>query len=487
MEQNPRDELLQRFRQALKRPVVERYFDEDELVELYDYAGDLNDDYIQMEVLFCGARLYPDSAALSERRALLYLDTTIDDTDTPSPAAALYLADNPEVASPLFDIIRLETNHPDDVRGALDFLLSQYDTFGDEEVVRLIELASELGEFQWVKDNLAILRTKVSYLPGLLYEVMCEADERMDDEVVIMLAEELIEVEPFQPGYWITLFRAQARAGRQDDARNTFDSARALATDNPEALMMLAEGVYMSAPYLYDEALEILDGLIAEYPDEFRYTDCRCALYLRAGKADRAVTSLKDFIDAHPTHEAAMRQLVGLNVRDVRRYIDRFYGMTGGEGFSEDTLNELVSVLSLNNSSEAVDALLINACNPAECDPMQFSSWIEALYELGEYERLTIMVDSYPFLDTVLAAIIKGNAVIYSHVVALMKLGRQADADAFIARVSPMLEEAICEAPMPVRLSIRALFTLFDKIRRHPASEKFYWEVFDSLRYGKFR
>ncbi len=62
---NPREELYRRFRQSLSQPVTERYFDEDELVEVYDYAGDISDDYVQMEALFCGARLYPESQALS--------------------------------------------------------------------------------------------------------------------------------------------------------------------------------------------------------------------------------------------------------------------------------------------------------------------------------------------------------------------------------------------------------------------------------------
>ena len=58
-EDNPRKELYNKFKASLCQPVAERFFDEDELVELYDYAGDINDDYVQMEVLFCGARLYP--------------------------------------------------------------------------------------------------------------------------------------------------------------------------------------------------------------------------------------------------------------------------------------------------------------------------------------------------------------------------------------------------------------------------------------------
>ena len=43
-ELNPREELYRRFRESLSKPVLERFFDEDELVEIYDYAGDLNDD-----------------------------------------------------------------------------------------------------------------------------------------------------------------------------------------------------------------------------------------------------------------------------------------------------------------------------------------------------------------------------------------------------------------------------------------------------------
>ena len=62
-EKNPREELYNRFKLSLSRPVTERFFDEDELVEIYDYAGDVSDDYVQLEALFCGARLYPESVS----------------------------------------------------------------------------------------------------------------------------------------------------------------------------------------------------------------------------------------------------------------------------------------------------------------------------------------------------------------------------------------------------------------------------------------
>ncbi len=166
-DENPREELYQRFRESLRRPVSERFFDEDELVEVYDYAGDLNDDYVQMEVLFCGARLYPESQALSERRALLYLDTSIDDTDAPSPAAGEYINDNFDTFSPIFDIVRLETEQPSEPQEALEFLLTQYETFNDEEMIRFCDLALDLGQYNWLKGESDTSQdrptTKISY------------------------------------------------------------------------------------------------------------------------------------------------------------------------------------------------------------------------------------------------------------------------------------------------------------------------------------
>lgn len=45
---NPREELYRRFKESLTHPVLDRFFDEDELVDIYDYAGDMDDDYVQL-------------------------------------------------------------------------------------------------------------------------------------------------------------------------------------------------------------------------------------------------------------------------------------------------------------------------------------------------------------------------------------------------------------------------------------------------------
>ena len=67
---NGRDDLVERFRADLSRPVGERFYSEDELITIFDLAGDSYDDYIRSEVLLLGMRLYPESDELMARRAI---------------------------------------------------------------------------------------------------------------------------------------------------------------------------------------------------------------------------------------------------------------------------------------------------------------------------------------------------------------------------------------------------------------------------------
>ena len=47
-----RNELCERFRQSLKNGGAgSEYFDEDELIEVFDYAGELNDEYLRFEAM----------------------------------------------------------------------------------------------------------------------------------------------------------------------------------------------------------------------------------------------------------------------------------------------------------------------------------------------------------------------------------------------------------------------------------------------------
>lgn len=483
---DPRQELYQRFRQSLSHPMAERYFDEDELVSVFDYAGDLADDYVRMEVLLCGARLFPDSSMLAERRAMYYLDIFDPADETDGRVLHDYLADNPESTSPLFDIARLEADPPADGRGALDFLLGQYDSFSDEEIIRLVDLASDLDCYQWLVERLDTLKAKVSFQPSLLYEVMKEAFDNHDDTTAIAMAEQLIELEPFTVAYWIALFRSQARAGMVEESRTTFEYARDLADGNTADLLSLCENVYNLAPYLYPDTIELLTRLRDEDPGEYAFTDCLGAFYIQTNRPDKALELLTDFVEKNPGDARALSKLLLFPMPDIEDYVAQFYLATGGEGFDDASLDAIVEHLNNIGAMASLNALLNVVESQRELSVQQLVLHGQAMYAMGQFERVIATI-SPEFIEMLMnVRPISSCECLYMYMASMMRLCRQDDAMGMFEKMRPTLENMLTSAPMGVRMVVRAVFTLVDKIRRHPDTDRLYWQYFSMLGYGKF-
>ena len=62
-------ELYERFLKGVRDNMNSEFYEEDELLDIYDYAQDEGDEMVQLYVLLAGARLYPDSDFLDERKA----------------------------------------------------------------------------------------------------------------------------------------------------------------------------------------------------------------------------------------------------------------------------------------------------------------------------------------------------------------------------------------------------------------------------------
>ncbi len=476
-----REDLYRRFRKSLKEPASERFFDEDELVEIFDYAGDIDDLYARIEVLCCGARLYPDSKALADRRALLYLDE--DDSDS---LAKAFLDDNKNLSSPLVDIVSLEINRPgpDAAPAALEFLLSQYDSFTDEEIIRFVDLAVDLGQYQWLIADLDILRTKVHFLPSLLYEILNEADSRNDFATAISLAEELIELEPFSVTYWGALFRAHARAGHEAEARSSFDYAKALAADNPPAIEWLCDTVLYHASYLRHDALELLDSVIDDRPDDFRFVDYRCGMMMQSGQTDAAIEGIKTFLERNPDNITALQRLLSINAPGAARYVEAYYNAVPA-GFGESMLENIVNTLHMQGALSSLNDFLSVACQHETISIQHFAPWIEALFAQGKFDRIINMID-VSSLEPIVNIPLKGAATAAAVVLSYMKLGKQEEAEKFIAATRPDFEAILENSPLPIRMSIRALLSVYDSVARHPASDRLFWDYYDPFGYGKF-
>lgn len=497
-----RVELYRRFRSSLSRPQSERFFDEDELVEIFDYAGDIDDFYARVEVLCCGARLYPDSRALADRRAMLYLDE--DDSDH---LAREWLVDNPGCTSALADIVALTVSHPsaEEAPIALDRLLDAHPKLDDEETIRLVDMAEELGCYNWLVSRLDRLRPMASYLPALLYEVLGVADNHGDTATAIALADELISIEPFSEAYWSALFRAHARAGNTAEAASAFDTAAALAADNTETIGWLADCVLTYAPSLAREALEAVDSAIAKEPTDFRLTELRCGLLVQTGRQEEALETLRTFLQRCPDNIDALRRLLASNAPDTAPFVEAIY-KASPELMTPDNVSAIAATLHLGGAMRAlVDFLVVVAhhSDGSEADIAETTDgdgnskrlnvsfallgpWIEGLFALGRYADVATLMGALPNPEVLPASPLSGAPVAAAAVIAWMKLEKEEEAKAFIAAVRPGFEAVLVAAPLAVRMTVRSLLSLFDAAGRHPASDRLFWQYHDPYGYGKF-
>lgn len=485
-EPNPRQELLERFLKSLKQPVSERFFDEDELVELYDYANEMHDDYVQLEALLCGARLYPDSHMLAERRLMLYLDTTDDETDARTTAAKRFIDDNTGdntllSDSALTDIARMELMDGHLVPEAFEYFLNQHDKLSGEEVARLIDTVADKGLYSMLKEHYNDLEKRVTYLPALQFAMAREAENMSDNDFLIELAEKLIEQEPFAVTYWLFLLRGQARSGKEDEVYTTYDYAKALASDDPQAMLGIGETVFYHAPYLIKDMVKVFTDLAKQYPDDYNYTDALCSMLVSAGRHPEVTQILMDYLKKHPGESRPLQRLLTFARKGLKPYIEAYFEANPSPDID---LLQLCRDLSFQNSHQTVLDLTEEMQKRDIGGEFLVFLRMEAAFALHRYvvvidtaESTTADFGQFPYTDPSLAML---------YVLSLIKTGHFIDVDEFIKKRRSFFEDTLANGTLPSRCTARLFLNLVSRIEKYPLKESFNWDYFDPLGYGKF-
>ena len=68
------------FKKALLEGDIEKFYDEVDLLNIYDFAGDENDLFVQFEILRLAARAFPESPDFGARSAF-FLKEILDEAD----------------------------------------------------------------------------------------------------------------------------------------------------------------------------------------------------------------------------------------------------------------------------------------------------------------------------------------------------------------------------------------------------------------------
>ena len=314
-----RRELYEKFKSDLTGAPRDIFFDEKDLVEIFDQASDLDDDYVRMEVLLHGFRLYPDSEDLKVRRAYFYSACGIDE-------GADEMCRGEHLDGIMWDILGLRLNDltHEEVEARLDKFVDRTEAFDDESIIQTVDCASALHAYDWVKRNRKKLQSKCSYLPTLFYELHIVASLNGDHQYAIEMLEELTDIEPFNGEYWCILAEEHLKLDQNDEAISAADYALAINADDIRAMAAKARAL-INIDEDRTTPVKLLEKVVRELPDEAFLVQSLAVAYTNDGRREDAERLLVEFNAKNPTDTATIDYLLLLRYADITHSLDRYY------------------------------------------------------------------------------------------------------------------------------------------------------------------
>lgn len=375
--EDARQSLFDEFEsEIVKAGNAEAFFDENDLIEIFDYATDLDNYIVKMEVLLYGARHYPDSEALATRRAWFY--SSFGEMEAAADVNSRVF--NGGVLNKLLDLRAKGATNTPETRQRLDEMIDSASELGDEDVIQLVDFCAELGMLDWVAEARKRVEAKTSYPQTFIYEYADRAEEAMDYPTAIRLFEELTMMEPFTLDFWLRLATVQHNNGDFEPALTSADFALAISPDAGEALRVKASSLFRlgrEAEYVIDTFRELVKRPEASEQDIVYLS---YALYSRGDK-EEAVNHLVNFMISHPGSRQILDCLLTMDLEKGEPFIRDFSGDLGpgSEAFVEWALDHL----RLGNYEIAAAILSVAAENELTGEIM--SHIVEACYLSGRY------------------------------------------------------------------------------------------------------
>lgn len=308
-EDNDRQDLYDEFEsEVVKNGNQEVYFDENDLIEIFDYASDLDNNIVKMEVLIYGAVHYPKSEALATRRAWFY--TSFGDFETATEINKR--VNNGGVLNRVLELrVSLPANSPE-VETRLEQILADTDDFGDEEIIQLVDFCMETGREEWLTSRKLEIQSKCSYPQTFLYEFADRAEENGDYPLAADLFEELTMLEPFTLDFWQRLASVQINMSLYDAALSSADYALAI---DPNAMM--AARIKGAALYRLERDMDTVAELYKKVLDSGEAEDSDAstlaAALVELDRQDEAIEMLKKYIPSHYNPRLSLNILLVLD------------------------------------------------------------------------------------------------------------------------------------------------------------------------------
>lgn len=391
-EQRRREKLYRNFKESLAGGITPPVYDENDLLDIFDYANDVYDEYVQFEVILLAARLYPESEEMMQRRAF-YMYGNLSMTE-----GAANLAASRSQESALWAVLDLMVRHPspEECRKAMMAILDRYSDFDDETAIQLVDSCSDLGIFDWVVQHKDELQRRCAYPETFLYEMAMEADSRADYDLASKLMEELTEREPFNATFWHMLAQLQVRLDNYSEALASIDYALAIDAAS-EAYQLTKAQILFDMKADRGKAVEMVEELLRKEPENKVAVHTLAAMYTFEDRVVDAVSLLNGYLEKNPADKEAVEHLLMLGDRDsgimaVKKYFSSFQ-----EENTEEWAAWAKSFYNRDQYRQCADILLVLMEHCGQIP--EWTPMLEGLYRSGDYQAIVTL-----YRDVVLAA-----------------------------------------------------------------------------------
>ncbi len=382
-EQYMRD-LYDRFRADVMNNNNSEFYEEDELLDIYDFAQDEGDDMVLLYVLLAGARLYPDSKFLDERKAF-FLSAVNDQS-----ARAMFDRKGRE-ESALWGVLDLSLkNYPDgNPEDGLTELLASGVRFSCEALIRLIDTLHELDRDDLIAENVHILEERTEFKELLYYEAS-EALIHNDRYISVArdLAEELTKNEPFNPDDWVQLAKAEFGMEHFDEAIVAADYALAIDPSHVHAQLMKGLALATSDDTRH-EAIALLSDVLRVEPENSLAVKALAEAYRADGKKGAALEVYRGFMVSSEANSFVLLDILKMHPDDPVPFLELFSRQTG---HTERKWLEMAAQLA--NEHELLGALdMLDYYHERYTLREGMEYYIRINYEASRYERVIELFD----------------------------------------------------------------------------------------------
>lgn len=294
----------------------EAYFDEADLIEIFDYASDMDNYIVKMEVLLYGARHYPSSEALATRRAWFYSSFG----EMEAAADVNNRVSNEGVLNRLLTLRAEGATDSPETRLRLGAIVDAATDLGDEDVIQLVDYCAECGMLDWVDENRRLIESKCSYTPTFIYEYADRAEDLGDLPTAHRLFEELTMMEPFTIDFWLRLAAVQIAEGDFEEALASTDYALAVDSSCLEALRLKGRAMYRLGRDK-NEVTRIFRTVLDHPDSNDSDASAYAATLIELGRTDEAVNLLEETIIRHPMAQMPIDLLMNVDFARAEPYI----------------------------------------------------------------------------------------------------------------------------------------------------------------------